>query len=89
VATFTPTTRTKKEYNTVYIRISHRKKPDYIKTDMVVDKSRIRKGKIIDSEILAHCSIIIKEYYDKIKNIDISQSFLNPIGLRGLFCSLC
>jgi len=61
MAAFKVVTRTQKEYNTVYIRITHGKaKVDYIKTDMIVHKSGIRKGEIIDHTILANCALKIK-----------------------------
>ena len=51
MATFNPTVRTKKEYNSVYIQINHNSKPDYIKTSMIAHKSHIKKGKITDSSM--------------------------------------
>jgi len=57
MATFNPDIRTNKEFNTVYIRISHNTKAEYIKTSMTVHKSSIRKGKITNPEILASCAV--------------------------------
>jgi hypothetical protein len=57
MATFIACVRTHKEYNTVYIRVIHKEKPDYIKTEMIVHKSGIRKGKITDVSVLANCLI--------------------------------
>jgi len=37
MATFKLTTRTNKEYNIVYIRIIHKSKVDYIRTDMSIN----------------------------------------------------
>ncbi len=73
MATFSPAIRTKKEYNTVYIRLSHNSKTDYVKTDMVVHKSGIRKGIIINHEILANCALKIKDFINKINNLNISS----------------
>ncbi|MCL2651084.1 MAG: transposase [Candidatus Azobacteroides sp.] len=74
MATFKPVTRTKKEYNTVYIRIIHLSgKVDYIKTDMIVHKSGIRKGEITDHTILANCALKIKSYVDKINQTNIEN----------------
>ena len=74
MATFKPVTRTKKEYNTVYIRITHLSgKVDYIKTDMIVHKSGIRKGEIADHTILANCALKIKSYVDKINRTNIEN----------------
>lgn len=72
MATFKAVVRTKKEYNTVYIRISHGAgKVDYIKTNMVLHQSGIKKGEITDHTILANCAIKIKQYVDKINNTNI------------------
>ncbi|MDR2040850.1 MAG: site-specific integrase [Tannerella sp.] len=73
MATFKAVVRTKKEYNTVYIRISHKSCPDYIPTSMTVHKSGIRKGEIADHTILANCAIRIKQYVEKLNKIDIRK----------------
>ena len=73
MATFTPTVRTNKEYNAVYIRISHNSKADYIKTEMILHKSGVRKGKITNAEILANCALKIKEYIAKVNSVNISS----------------
>ena len=73
MATFNPDIRTNKEFNTVYIRISHNTKAEYIKTGVTVHKSGIRKGKIINAEILANCALKIKSYYEKINNLNIES----------------
>ena len=73
MATYTTTIKTDNEYNPVYIRISHKGKPDYIKTDFIIHKSCIRNGKIMDSLILANCALLIKSYYDKLGDRKISH----------------
>jgi hypothetical protein len=74
MATFNPVVRTRdKEFNTVYIRISHISKTDYIKTSMSIHKSGIRKGEIVDRTILANCWIKIKLYMDKLNNLNINN----------------
>ena len=74
MATFKVVTRTKKDYNSVYIRIAHGDgKVDYIKTDMIVHKSGIRKGEITDHTILANCALKIKSYVDKINQTNIEN----------------
>jgi len=74
MANFKAVTRTKKEYNTVYIRITHLAgKVDYIKTNMIVHKSGIRKGEIIEHTILANCALKIKSYVDKINQTNIDN----------------
>jgi hypothetical protein len=47
MATFNPVVRTNKEYNTVYIRITHKSRLDYIKTSMQVHISSLRRIIII------------------------------------------
>jgi integrase len=72
MATFKPVVRTKKEFNTVYIRITHgSSKVDYIKMNMVVHKSGIRKGEITDHIILSNCALKIKSYIEKINSVNI------------------
>jgi len=73
MATFHPAIRTNKEYNSVYVRISHNSNTEYIKTSMTVHKSSIRKGMISDHTILANCALKIKSYIDKINNTDITN----------------
>jgi integrase len=74
MAAFKVVTRTKKEYNAVYIRITHGDgKVDYIKTDMIVHKSGIRKGEITDHTISANCALKIKSYVDRINQTNIEN----------------
>lgn len=69
--TFNPTVRTNNEYNSVYIRLSHKSATDYIKTSMILHKSGIKKGKISDFTVLANCSNLIKSYIFKINDLNI------------------
>ena len=71
--TFNPAVRSNKEYNAIYIRITHNHKADYIKTDMLVHKTSIKKGEITDYTILANCAIKIKSYVSKINNLNIGN----------------
>jgi len=74
MANFKAVTRTKNEYNAVYIRITHLAgKVDYIKTNMIVHKSGIRKGEITDHTIIANCALKIKSYVDKINQTNIDN----------------
>lgn len=67
MATFTPVTRTNKEFNAVYIRISARSTTDYIRTSYLIHKSNINKrNEITDNIILANCYSQIKEYIGKL-----------------------
>jgi len=72
MATFSAAVRGAKEYNQVYIRISHSGQPGYIKTNLIVHRSGIRKGKIVSPAVLAEAAIIIKSYYEKMSGINIS-----------------
>ncbi|MDR1544430.1 MAG: site-specific integrase [Prevotellaceae bacterium] len=70
---FTPTVRSHNEYNDVYIRISHHSKTDYIKTNMIIHKSGIKKGAIADYSIIGNCALKIKSYIEKINNINVEN----------------
>jgi len=73
MATFKVVTRTQKEFNTIYIRIIHQTKVDYIKTNMSIHKSGIKNGEITNHTILANCAIKIKSYVDKINQVKIDN----------------
>ena len=71
MATFTPIVRTMdKDFNTVYIRISHNSKTEYIRTSMSLHKSGIKKGKIADHTVLANCYLKIKAYTQKLNEFN-------------------
>lgn len=63
----------------VYIRITHNRKIGYIKTDKIVDKSKLRKGEIKDPEILSYCSNLIRGYNDRLNVVEISNWSINEI----------
>jgi integrase len=71
MATLKAVVRTKKEFNAVYVRISHRSHTDYIPTSMIVHRSGIRKGEIADHTVLANCAVQIKRYVEKLNRVDI------------------
>jgi hypothetical protein len=73
--------RTKKEFNDVYVRISHKSKTDYIKTSMTVHKSGMRKGEIADHTILSNCAIKIKRYVERLNNTDVNPHCI-PSGWK-------
>ena len=73
MATYNIVVRTNKEYNNVYIRLSHKSKTEYINTTMVVHKSGIKKGKIVDFTIISNCSNIIKSYIKKTNDLNIDS----------------
>lgn len=60
-------------YAPVYIRLIHKSKPDYIKTSFVVDKKKVRSGKITDQYVLVECSVIIREYINKLNGVNINN----------------
>lgn len=58
----------------VYIRVTHRKRHGYIKTDKMVTKKDVTKTKEIkDSFVLNYCTAQIMEYNDRLIRKDISQ----------------
>lgn len=71
MATFTTCVRSKdKEYNTVYIRIIHNGKPDYIKTTLQASKKQLKGMNVKDNVILVQANALIKEYIEKLNLID-------------------
>lgn len=55
----------------VYIRIVHKRKPGYIKTDKIVDAKHIDKfGDITDPFVNEYCSRIILEYSDRLNRVN-------------------
>ena len=72
---FTPCIRSTKnsEYASVYIRISHKSKTDYIKTDFSTETRFVKNGKITDQSTLIDCAVIIKKYIGKLNGVDIKN----------------
>ncbi|MBD5323251.1 MAG: hypothetical protein HDS02_00190 [Bacteroides sp.] len=57
----------------VYIRIVHRSRMGYIKTNKIVDAAHITKtGEITDSVVNEYCSYIIQEYSDRLNRTDVT-----------------
>lgn len=54
----------------VYIRVTHNRKSEYLKTDMYVHSGKIKKGEIKDQSVLVRCNIIIDGYYQKLNRED-------------------
>jgi len=77
--TFEPVTRSNNEYSRVYIRISHRSQSAYIITSMIAHRAKMRKGRITDSTILANCALQIKDYIQRLNNIDVRAWTVNDI----------
>lgn len=69
MATFKAVTRTKRTDSTylVYIRCTHNRKIEYIKTDWYIHENKAKKGEITDQDILGRCAIKIKGFRDKHK----------------------
>lgn len=57
----------------VYIRITHKRKVGYIKTDKCVGKEGIRKGEITDPVVLAYCSKEILRYNDALNAVNLDS----------------
>ncbi|MDR3266894.1 MAG: site-specific integrase [Tannerella sp.] len=80
MANFKPVVRSNKEFNTVYIRISHGNgKIDYIKTSMFLHKSGIQNGEIVDYTILANCYREIQGYSEKLNKIDYKSMTIQEL----------
>lgn len=82
MATFKPTVRTKRKDGTflVYIRCTHNRKIDYIKTNMYVTSKQINKTDITDYEIFGKCAVQISEYITKLnREDDIDQWALEDV----------
>lgn len=71
MATFITCVRsTKKEFNSVYIRIIHNGNPDYIKTSLFASKKQLKGMEVKDNVILVQTNAIIKDYIDKLNAVD-------------------
>lgn len=76
MATFKATVRGERKdgFMQVYIRVTHRKRHGYIKTDKMVTKKDVTKTKEIkDSFVLNYCTARIMEYNNRLNRKDISQ----------------
>lgn len=76
MATFKALVRTPRKdgYYQVYIRVVHRTKPGYIKTDKMVTKRELtRQGEIKDTYVLEYCLQQIKSFNERLNRHDISQ----------------
>lgn len=59
-------------FSSVHPSCTHRK-PDYIKTNKIVDAAHITKtGEITDSVVNEYCSYIIREYSDRLNRTDVT-----------------
>jgi len=75
MATFKPVVRTKRSDGRylVYIRCTHNRKIEYVKTDMYISEKEIKKGEISDFDVIGKCALQIKEYNTKLNREDIKN----------------
>lgn len=60
-------------FYTVYIRITHQRKSSYLKTNKIVDAPHITKsGEIKDPVVNEYCSMLIRQYNDRLNRVDAS-----------------
>lgn len=57
----------------VYIRVTQNRSIGYIKTDKVVNSRSVKNGKLVNDEVIGDCGALIKEYNQKLLNVDISK----------------
>ena len=82
MATFKTTVRYKRAdgFYQVYIRVVHRTKTGYIKTDkFVTDKQLSKSGEIKDPVVNEYCSRAILHYNDMINRTDVSQYSISEL----------
>ena len=81
MATFKTCIRKKRadNYYPVYIRVIHHRKPGYIKTEKVADKTGLRKKEVRDPDILSYCTDLIKTYNNKLNKKDIRSWTVNEV----------
>lgn len=75
MATFKPVIRSKRTDGTylVYIRCTHNRKIEYIKTSHYIFSSQLKKNEIIDYDIIGKCAIKIKEWNERLNREDIDN----------------
>lgn len=83
MATFKAVVLTKREdgFYSVYIRIIHKRKITYVKTDKVVNDKGLVKGtkEIKDSFVLSSCMNQINEWVEKLNKIEINDWDVNKV----------
>lgn len=72
MATFKPLVRKQRADGRflVYIRCTHNRKVEYIKTGMYISEKEIKKGEISDFDILGRCALKINDYNLKLNRED-------------------
>lgn len=75
MATFKAVVRSKRSDNTylVYIRCTHNRKIEYIKTDKYISYKKIKNGEITDIDVNESCTILMSKWRRLLNNEDISS----------------
>ena len=76
MATFKPTVRSMRKdgFLQVYIRVTHRTKHGYIKTDKMITRKELTKtNEIKDPFVMNYCTARIMEFNDRLNRKDTSQ----------------
>ena len=76
MATFKPTVRGERRdgFMQVYIRVTHRKRHGYIKTDKMITRKELTKtNDIKDPFVMNYCTERIMEFNERLNRKDISQ----------------
>lgn len=76
MATFKPTVRGERRdgFMQVYIRVTHRRRQGYIKTDKMITRKELTKTKEIkDPFVLNYCTELIMEFNERLNRKDISK----------------
>ena len=63
----------------VYIRITHDRQIGYIKTDKCVGKEGLKKGEVVDPNVLAYCAKEILRYNDALNAVNLSSLSVSEI----------
>lgn len=98
MATFKPVVRKKRADGRylVYIRCTHNRKVEYIKTGMYISEKEIKKGEISDFDVIGKCALQIKDFNAKlnrenIQNWSVSEivSFISKDNTNIPFSPFC
>ena len=63
----------------VYIRVTHKKKVGYIKTDKLVNEQGLKKGEVVDPFVMKFCSNRIVDYVDRLNKVTYDYWELSDI----------
>lgn len=81
MATFKPVVRKKRTDGRylVYIRCTHNRKVEYMKTDMYISDREIKKGEISDFDVIGKCAFRIRDFNTKLNREDISNWLVSEV----------